>query len=627
MSASDIFTLTITPVNDAPVLSVPLSDVNSAEDAAISYTIPAGRFTDVDGNALTYSATLADGSPLPSWLTLTGARFTGTPPLNFNGAIDILVTASDGALTASDVFALTITPVNDRPVAAGDGPFSVTHGDTLAIEHASLLANDMDIDGDNLTIVSVGVAPKGTVVIDGLSVNYRPDFGYEGSDSFTYTVSDGVATATATVSLTVSNAFEGWVVGTTSADTLVGDAGAPNSIYGGAGNDVITGGAAADRLAGGAGTDTLNGNDCDDSFWGMAGNDTINGGAGIDTAYYNGVMSTYSIVTSAGSVQVTDNSSANGSDGVDMLTSIERLIFRNGETVTLAAPIILDLDGLGVETTTASQSSATFDIDGDGTADDTSWIGTTEAFLFLDRDRNGTVSGISELSFADDVAGARSDLEGLRAFDSNRDGMLSVDDIRFSDFNLWQDRNGDGSAQNGEILSLSAAAVRSINLVASATEAAWEFGSTVIVNRGSYTRTDERTMDYVDAALTRATAPQLIAASDATLASALEILSANPALSIDEQFRRAMDAMAEPASTNKPDATRDRADAAVPSYPGVNADTWGGRLASGEGAADQPPTLLALMRQEMSAFGANAGAADSAWRKDTAAHPVDFFAG
>lgn len=82
---------------------------------------------------MTYSATLADGSPLPSWVTLTGARFTGTPPLNFNGAIDIMVTATDGALTASDVFTLTITPVNDKPVAASDGPFSVTHGDTLAI--------------------------------------------------------------------------------------------------------------------------------------------------------------------------------------------------------------------------------------------------------------------------------------------------------------------------------------------------------------------------------------------------------------------------------------------------------------------------------------------------------------
>ncbi|MBR0984321.1 hypothetical protein JQ642_10320 [Bradyrhizobium liaoningense] len=439
-------------------------------------------------------------------------------------------------------------------------------------------------------------------------------------------MSDGVATATATVSLTISNAFEGWVVGTASAETLVGDAVAPNSIYGAGGNDVITGGAAADRLAGGIGNDTLNGNDGDDSFWGMAGNDTINGGNGTDTAYYNGVMSTYSIVTSAGSVQVTDNSTANGSDGVDTLTSIERLIFRNGETVTLAAPIILDLDGLGVETTTASQSSARFDIDGNGTADDTSWIGTMEAFLFLDRDRNGIVSGISELSFADDVAGARSDLEGLRAFDSNRDGMLSADDIRFSDFNLWQDRNGDGRAQDGEILSLATAGVRSINLTASATEGSWEFGSTVVVNRGSYTRTDGHTMDYVDAALTQATAPQQLAAADAnaassaqTLASALGILSANPAPSIGEQFWRAMDAMTGPAFP-------DKSDAAGPSRPGANEDSWVGRVARGEGATDQSPALLALMRQEMSAFGTNAGAADLAWRKDAATHPMDFFA-
>ncbi|MBH5397111.1 cadherin-like domain-containing protein [Bradyrhizobium sp. CNPSo 4010] len=160
----------------------------------------------------------------------------------------------------------------------------MTHGDTLAIAHASLLASDVDIDGDNLTIVSVGAAPKGTVVIDGQGVSYPPDFGYEGSDSFTYTISHGVATATATVSLTISNAFEGWVVGDANADTLIGDAVAPNSIYGGAGNDVITGGNAADRLAGGARTDTLNGNNGDDSFWGMDGNDAINGGNGTDTA-------------------------------------------------------------------------------------------------------------------------------------------------------------------------------------------------------------------------------------------------------------------------------------------------------------------------------------------------------
>jgi hypothetical protein len=49
-------------------------------------------------------------------------------------------------------------------------------------------------------------------------------------------------------------------------------------------------------------------------------------------------------------------------------------------------------------------------------------------------------------------------------------------------------------------------------------------------------------------------------------------------------------------------------------------------VASGEGKTDQSPALLALMGQEMSAFGTNAGAADLTFRKEAAAHPMDFFA-
>ena len=617
LTITDIFRLTVTPVNDAPVLAIPLSDVNSAEDAAVSVTIPAGRFTDPDGNPLTYSATLADGTALPSWLTFTGTRFTGTPPANFNGAIDLKVTASDGVLSASDVFTLTITPVNDKPVATIDGPLSVIHGDTLTIAPASLLANDTDIDGDTLTVVSVGTAPKGTVVLDANGISYTPDFGYEGSDSFTYVISDGLATATGTVQLAISRAFETWVQGTTGVDTLVGINGSPNSIYGGAGNDNITGGDDADRLAGGVGNDTLNGNDGDDSFWGMAGTDTINGGNGADTAYYNGLLSSYSIVTGAGTVQVTDNqTTVNGNDGVDTLSNIEKLIFRNGETVTLATPIILDLDGMGVATTLASQSSAMFDIDGDGIADDTSWIGATEAFLFLDRDRNGTVSGIAELSFIDDVAGAHSDLEGLRAFDSNTDGSLSAGDIRFTDFGVWQDSNGDGTAQGTEVLSLSAANVRSINLAATATEAAWEFGSTVIVNRGLYTRTDGTAMEYADAVLTTqasAPQPQPLAATapgsqpeTPSLASALETLAASSPPSIGDWIGQAVVG---------PGASAAPPSAAPPSS-----------AASASGSAESSANLLALMRQDMSAFGSTVGDADISMRKLETPRPMDFFA-
>ena len=74
----------------------------------------------MDNASLTYKATLASGAALPSWLSFDAATrtFSGTPPQNFNGSIDLKVTASDGSLSTSDTFTLTVTPVNDAPVVA-----------------------------------------------------------------------------------------------------------------------------------------------------------------------------------------------------------------------------------------------------------------------------------------------------------------------------------------------------------------------------------------------------------------------------------------------------------------------------------------------------------------------------
>ena len=88
-----------------------------AEDGAISFVIPPSTFADVDGDALTLSARLSSSDPLPNWLEFNPATrvFTGTPPANFNGVLDIAVTANDGTLTVSDIFRLTIESVNDAP--------------------------------------------------------------------------------------------------------------------------------------------------------------------------------------------------------------------------------------------------------------------------------------------------------------------------------------------------------------------------------------------------------------------------------------------------------------------------------------------------------------------------------
>jgi Ca2+-binding RTX toxin-like protein len=208
LSASDTFTLNITPVNDAPVVAAAIADQSIAEDTAWSYTVPAGAFTDVDNATLTYTATLASGDALPSWLTFNAATqtFTGTPPTDFNGAIDLKVTASDGSLSASDTFTLNITPVNDAPVVVADTVAAIE--DTpITISAASLLANDTDVDvGDGKSLVSVQAAQHGTAVIDGNGdVLFTPEADFSGTASFTYTVQDTAGlTSTATVTVEVA---------------------------------------------------------------------------------------------------------------------------------------------------------------------------------------------------------------------------------------------------------------------------------------------------------------------------------------------------------------------------------------------------------------------------------------
>jgi len=545
--------------------------------------------------------------------------------------------ASDGALSANDVFRLTVSAVNDAPVAANKGPISVIHNDVTAIAIADLLANDVDIDGDRLSITALSNPANGVATIgtDG-SIRYTPDFGYEGNDSLIYTVSDGQLRATATVSLTVSRAFEGWVQGTAAADTLTGASSASNSIYGWAGNDIIHGGDKADMLAGGSGADTLWGYNGDDKFWGMDGNDTIYGGLGTDTAYFNGLKASYSIETNGGAVTVTDSqTTVNGDDGVDTLSSIERLVFRDGETVTLEAPIVLDLDGASIETFDMWQSSTWFDIDGDGITDRTSWIGKTEAFLFRDRNHDGLMSGIAEMSFIDDALEGRSDLDGLRILDSNDDGAISIDDDRFNELYLWQDRDADGIAKADEVLSLADAGIRLLDLNATTVDGDWAFGDTVVVNRGSYTRVDGTRLCYADVALTSVIETAVNTGRGGSgflgqILSAPEVSSSIapivPMINNGEAAGRSMTGgMVQGLSilNSMSSASKEPAADSLSLIPRRSI----GEAASSASAGDlDSARLLALKRQDMTVFGARVGDADVSWGKGEHARPVEFFA-
>ncbi len=109
-----------TLVNNTPVVSKPLVNASATQYQPFTLALPVGAFTDTDtGDVLTYSATLVDGSPIPTWLQLdrTTGAFTGTPTNTNLGNLQVKVNATDKAnATVSNTFDLNVlAPVVNNP--------------------------------------------------------------------------------------------------------------------------------------------------------------------------------------------------------------------------------------------------------------------------------------------------------------------------------------------------------------------------------------------------------------------------------------------------------------------------------------------------------------------------------
>ncbi len=122
-SVSDTFNLTVNPLNSVPRLVSPIADVSATTGNAFSLTLST-NFTDPEGDAITYTANLADGSALPAWLSFDAAvpSFSGTPFSSDIGTLDIVLLASDASLTGTDTFTLTVIP------STGPGGIGTTDG-------------------------------------------------------------------------------------------------------------------------------------------------------------------------------------------------------------------------------------------------------------------------------------------------------------------------------------------------------------------------------------------------------------------------------------------------------------------------------------------------------------------
>ena len=190
-SATATVSITVTPVNDDPVITSALN-VGATEDIPFEYTATAD---DVDGDALDFSF-----SGHPDWLTPDGATLSGTPGEG-DGDFTFTVTVSDGhGGSASATVAVTINAVNDNPVADGQ---SVTTAEDTPV---AITLTGSDPDGDALSFAVNDDGPAhGSLSGDAPNLTYSPEADFNGGDSFTFTVSDGHGgSASATVSITVT---------------------------------------------------------------------------------------------------------------------------------------------------------------------------------------------------------------------------------------------------------------------------------------------------------------------------------------------------------------------------------------------------------------------------------------
>ncbi len=293
---------------------------------AFSFTAPINNFNDADvGDSLTWSATLADGSPLPNWLSFNPATrtFNGMPTNEHLGSHAIKLTATDsGALSTSDIFTLTVdpnhnvlggsghdllygTPGVDR-LDGGVGTDTLTGGlgnDTYIVDNrgdrileTSSLSSEVDsvqatlswnlgANLENLTLLGTHrFSANGNSLDNALTGNDAGNLlnggsgadiltGGAGNDTYVVDRASDVIQETGSDAGDSVRSWVNWTLGDNLENlTLLGVkqlSGAGNSL-----DNRLTGNGAANVLNGGDGNDTLSG---------ASGNDTLTGGAGSDT--------------------------------------------------------------------------------------------------------------------------------------------------------------------------------------------------------------------------------------------------------------------------------------------------------------------------------------------------------
>jgi|GEM_PF-6016455 len=438
--ATDTATVTI---NVGPNTVVAVDD--SATDTATHPVTINVLANDYDPQGDSFSITSHTSPAHGTLVQNANGTFTYTAVAGYHGADSFTYTITDqyGATSTATVH---ITVNENNTVVAVDDSAADTAAHPVTI---NVLANDYDPQGDSFHITSHTNPAHGALVQNANGTfTYTAVAGYQGTDSFTYTITDSKgATDTATVNIVVhpntvvavndsatANAF-----GSVKINVLAND-------YDPQGDSFHI-----DHIVSGPSKGSVHINS-DGTITYKAANNFGN----YNTSFVYEIVDQYG-ATSQATVSIhvnpyiivnpggNDNGQSGGSGGGG-----------GGD-----CPLTIDLNGDGIQITPLGQSAAHFDLNGDGIAEHTAWVsGSDDAILALDANHNGTIDGINEVFGGAGVDGYTE----LARLDANHDGVINAADADFAKLDLWLDANHDGVTQAGELHTLADFGITEISL-------------------------------------------------------------------------------------------------------------------------------------------------------------------
>ncbi len=195
---TDTATVTVS-VNCAPIASDDPAGTSEDTPLLISTSTLMANDSDFEGNPL---SVVAVQNAINGSVFLSGNTVTFTPASNFCGQAQFDYLVSDGNLTDVGTVTVTVSCLNDGPVAANDAATVAINSTNNPIPN--LLANDIDPEGDAISIVAVYSPTNGSVVLSGGTPQFTPNAGYCGPAGFEYVVSDGSQSDSGHVTVTVT---------------------------------------------------------------------------------------------------------------------------------------------------------------------------------------------------------------------------------------------------------------------------------------------------------------------------------------------------------------------------------------------------------------------------------------